>query len=211
MKKGIWIFCCVALAYLSACQSNHSSKATSDSVQQIQSSQADTIPVEVGKDIVVSDAQTFIKETHRPNMKLLGKEVTLTVKNLPATIANLLPEITRVIQAQNLYLCGTLTVVYLDDNALKSNTALTKVFIGIPVRIRKANALQYYELAEGDYFKGIVNAAIGESLPNWKMMLQKLEASNQAYQAPRFEYFSDARNAEMTTVMAQTSMMVRKK
>lgn len=210
MKKVIWIFCAVAIAYLSACQSNHSYTDSADTLKQ-SSTNIDTTPVEVGKDIVVSDAESFIKETHRPAMKVLGKEVALTVKNIPATIANLLPEITRVIQQQNLIISGTLTVIYLDDQSLKSSTEITKVFIGIPVRIRKANALQYYEIPEGDYYKGIVNSPIGESLPHWKIYLDKLNQSGNLFQGPRFEYYSDARNSEMTTVMSQTSMMVRKK
>ncbi len=210
MKKVLWIFCCVAIAYLSACQSNHSSTDSSDSTKQYQANN-DTTPVEIGKDIVISDQESFVKEIHRPTQKLIGREVSLTMKNLPATIANLLPEITQVIQKQNLIISGTLTVVYLDDQSLKSPSEITKVFIGIPVRIKKATPLQYYEIPEGDFFKGIVNAPIGESTPDWKKYLDRLNQAGNQFQGPRFEYYSDARNSEMTTVMSQTSMMVRKK
>ncbi|MFM1791872.1 MAG: GyrI-like small molecule binding domain [Bacteroidota bacterium] len=168
-----------------------------------------TVPVETGNDVVLTNEGLMVKEMYRNEMRVFGKYVDAPIANIKNTINRVVPEMMGQIMNRQLILSGTLMVIYTKE---KPNTTQAKLFIGIPVKIKKPiPGYEFLEFPAGNYFKATVNAAPGESTKHWGKYLTELEKQGYSTDFPMFEYYSDSRNAEMTTTITQTSLLVKKK
>ncbi|MFY7757458.1 MAG: GyrI-like domain-containing protein [Flavobacterium stagni] len=167
------------------------------------------VPVETGNDVVLTNEGLMVKEMHRNEMRVFGKYVEGPISDIKNAINKVVPEMMGQIMNRQLILSGTLMVIYTSD---KPSTAKAKLFLGIPVKVKKPiPGYEFLEFPAGDYFKATVNASPGESTKHWKKYLAELEKQGHPFDFPMFEYYSDSRNAEMTTTIAQTSLLVKKK
>ena len=164
--------------------------------------------VKTGEDIVTSVDGLMVRETYKEEKRIFGKYIDGSVAEIKSMINKVVPDMMSEVQRRQLILSGTLLVIYPNENPGNSKTRL---FIGIPVKVRKpVPGYDFLEFPAGDYYKATVNAAPGESTTHWTTYLKQLDKLSFKYTKPYYEYYSDSRNAEMATVIAQTSLLVKK-
>jgi predicted transcriptional regulator YdeE len=197
---------------LSGCSNNEKTDSNVSKIARQDSSEVlskDSVPIQTGDDVVLTNEGLMVKEMYRNEMRVFGKYVDAPITDIKNTINKVVPDMMGQIMQRQLILSGTLMVIYPKDNPTSSKA---KIFLGIPVKVKKPIVgYEFLEFPAGDYFKATVNAAPGESTKHWVKYLSSLEKKGHNYQIPMFEYYSDSRNAEMTTTITQTSLLVKKK
>lgn len=212
MRKYIFYITTVIFCgtLLSCSQSDKNTNTSpSDSVTNEDTEQKDTqTVVQTGDDIVASVDGLMVREMYRDQQRVFGKYVEAPIGEIKETINKVVPDMMGQIQLKQLILSGTLLVIYPKENP---GSKKAKLFIGIPVKIKKPVAgYEFMEFPAGDFYKATVNAAPGESTAHWNTFLKELDKKGYKYSQPYYEYYSDSRNAEMATVITQTSLLVKK-
>ena len=197
---------------ISGCSNNEKNQSNTNNAGVNVKKDTNTIskvPVETGNDVVLTNEGLMVKEMYRNEMRVFGKHIDAPISDIKNTINRVVPEMMGQIMKRQLILSGTLMVVYTKE---KPNSKKAKLFLGIPVKVKKPiPGYDFLEFPAGDYFKATVNAAPGESTKHWDKYLAELEKQGHPTDFPMFEYYSDSRNAEMTTTITQTSLLVKKK
>lgn len=111
--------------------------------------------------------------------------------------------------------------IYIAMKELPTGTAPFEYSVGVPMKLPKNRSLAEFsaqvekagysvlEMPAGEYVHAVTNAEPGTASTTWTKVLDAVAQSEIPAQGPYFEYHSDSRNAEMTTVISQSHLVFK--
>ena len=202
----IWVS---ILLSIYSCNSNVDPSATAETGSKLpQSEVGDTAEI---KGLVVAKPEFVLKQTHKPKQLVLGKSYKTAYKNLQTLYIGTNNIVMDFVEKHKLGLKGSLLSVYNEYPTQKGDIT---IFVGIPVDRKvecKTAGLEYFEIPEGNYHKITGNAEIGKAESLWEAAKEAIEKNDEKITFPVFEYPSDSRNSEMTTVIKQCNLLIPEK
>lgn len=111
--------------------------------------------------------------------------------------------------------------IYIAMNELPKGSAPFEYSVGVPMKLPKNTDLPEFtaqvekagylvlEMSAGQYVHALTNAEPGTASSTWTKVLDAVEESGISPTGPYFEYHSDSRNAEMTTVISQSHLVFK--
>jgi effector-binding domain-containing protein len=111
--------------------------------------------------------------------------------------------------------------IYIAMNELPKGSAPFSYRVGVPMKLPKNASLTEFtaqvektgytvlEMPAGEYVHALTNAEPGTASVTWTKVLTAVAESGLPFNGPYFEYHSDSRNAEMTTVISQSHLVFK--
>jgi hypothetical protein len=111
--------------------------------------------------------------------------------------------------------------IYIAMNELPQGSTPFDYRVGVPMKLPKNKSLAEFrvqvekagyevlEMPSGDYVHAVTNAEPGTASATWTKVLDAVAESGIPSKGPYFEYHSDSRNAEMTTVISQSHLVFK--
>ena len=111
--------------------------------------------------------------------------------------------------------------IYIAMNELPKGSAPFEYSVGVPMKLPKNTDLPEFtaqvekagylvlEMSAGQYVHALTNAEPGTASSTWTKVLDAVAESGISSKGPYFEYHSDSRNAEMTTVISQSHLVFK--
>jgi hypothetical protein len=111
--------------------------------------------------------------------------------------------------------------IYIAMNELPEGSASFEYSVGVPMKLPKNTGLAEFttqvekagykvmEMKAGEYVHALTNAEPGTASSTWTKVLDAVAESGISPTGPYFEYHSDSRNAEMTTVISQSHLVFK--
>ncbi len=166
----------------------------------------DTGKVLKNEGLVLSDSNYVLKQTEKPNMRMIGKVYKAKYEDLAKLISQTASPLMNYIAQNKLIITGSIMCVY---NELPKNKKEMDIFIGIPVdkEIKSAEFL-YRNIVGGKFHKVTANVELGKGAQIWNTVSSKLEMNGSKITFPILEYPSDSRNNEMTTAITQVNLLI---
>jgi predicted transcriptional regulator YdeE len=175
-------------------------------VNSTEQNQTDTDGMMQKEGLVLSDADYVIQQTEKPDLLIIGKSYKTKYTSLPTLVAGASRPVLEFINANQLILKGSIMSVY---NQIPTEDADMDIFVGIPVN-KKVNSaeFEYRTIKGGKFHKATINSEMGKAAKIWQVVCNQLIKNDQSISYPIFEYPSDSRNSEMTTVITQSNLLV---
>lgn len=185
---------------------NDGSHSKNQSDQQSVENQIDTTGMMHKEGLVLSDADYVIQQTEKPDLLLIGKSYKTKYTSLSTLVAGTSRPVLEFINANQLILKGSIMSVY---NEIPNEQNDMEIFVGIPVN-KKVNTteFEYRTIKSGKFHKATINSEMGKAAKIWKVVTDQLVKNGQQITYPIFEYPSDSRNSEMTTVISQSNLLI---
>lgn len=185
---------------------NDGSNSKNLSDQQSAENQIDTAGMMHKEGLVLSDADYVIQQTEKPDLLLIGKSYKTKYTSLSTLVAGTSRPVLEFINANQLILKGSIMSLY---NEIPNEQNDMEIFVGIPVN-RKVNTteFEYRTIKSGKFHKATINSEMGKAAKIWKVVTDQLVKNGQQITYPIFEYPSDSRNSEMTTVISQSNLLI---
>lgn len=185
---------------------NDGSDSKNQSDQQSVENQVDTAGMMHKEGLVLSDADYVIQQTEKPDLLLIGKSYKTKYTSLSTLVAGTSRPVLEFINANQLILKGSIMSVY---NEIPNEQNDMEIFVGIPVN-KKVNTteFEYRTIKSGKFHKATINSEMGKAAKIWKVVTDQLVKNGQQITYPIFEYPSDSRNSEMTTVISQSNLLI---
>ncbi len=185
---------------------NDGFNSNGSSANSSQENQFDTAGMMQKEGLVLSDADYVIQQTEKPDLLLLGKSYKTKYTSLSSLVAGTSRPVLEFINANQLILKGSIMSVY---NQIPNEDGDMEIFVGIPVN-KKINTteFEYKTIKGGKFHKATINSEMGKAAKIWKVVSDQLIQNSQQITFPIFEYPSDSRNSEMTTVMTQSNLLL---
>jgi effector-binding domain-containing protein len=166
----------------------------------------DTGKVLKNEGLVLSDSNYVLKQTEKPNMRIIGKTYRARYEDLVKLISQTASPLMNYIAQNKLIITGSIMSVY---NEIPTNNKEMEIFIGIPVdKEMNSNAFIYRNITGGKFHKVTANVELGKGAQIWNAVTSKLLSNGNKITFPIFEYPSDARNSEMTTAITQVNLLI---
>ncbi|MDA0686191.1 MAG: hypothetical protein O3C22_05135 [Bacteroidetes bacterium] len=111
--------------------------------------------------------------------------------------------------------------IYIAMNELPKGSAPFSYRVGVPMKLFKNSRLPEFTaqvekagysvltMTAGEYVHALTNAEPGTASTTWTKVLAAVSTSGIPSNGPYFEYHSDSRNAEMTTVISQSHLVYK--
>lgn len=111
--------------------------------------------------------------------------------------------------------------IYIAMNQLPQGSTPFDYRVGVPMKLPKNTSMAEFTaqvekagyevlgMPSGDYVHAVTNAEPGTASSIWTKVLDAVDKSGVPVQGPYFEYHSDSRNAEMTTVISQSHLVFK--
>ncbi len=157
--------------------------------------------------IVKTDKNYFIRESHRPDMLVVGKSFETTPESVRTLIIGMNRALMDDISAQKAIIQGAITVVY--GKAPVANEK-QNIWVGIPLdkTLKGWNSLK---IPAQDYYKVQTNSALGETMSFWKSVMSDLaEKGLENKKTWYLEMPSSSVNAEMTSEITNCNLFISK-
>lgn len=157
--------------------------------------------------IVKTDKNYFIRESHRPEMLVVGKSFETTPESIRTLIIGMNRALLDDISSQKAIIEGAITVVY---ERMPVQNEQQNIWVGIPLNktLKGWNSLK---VPAQDYYKVQTNSALGESLPFWKSVMSDLvEKGLENKKTWYLEMPSSSVNAEMTSEITNCNLFISK-
>lgn len=185
---------------------NDGSDSKNQSDQESVENQIDTVGMMHKEGLVLSDADYVIQQTEKPDLLLIGKSYKTKYTSLSTLVAGTSRPVLEFINANQLILKGSIMSVY---NEIPNEQNDMEIFVGIPVN-KKVNTteFEYRTIKSGKFHKATINSEMGKAAKIWKVVTDQLVKNGQQITYPIFEYPSDSRNSEMTTVISQSNLLI---
>ncbi len=156
---------------------------------------------------VKTDKNYFIRESHRPQMLVVGKSFETTPESVRTLITGMNRALLDDITAQKAIIQGAITVVY--GKAPVANEK-KNIWVGIPLdkTLKGWNSLK---IPAQDYYKVQTNSALGETMSFWKSVMSDLaEKGLENKKTWYLEMPSSSVNAEMTSEITNCNLFISK-
>ena len=185
---------------------NDGFNSTNQSAQQSLENKIDTTGIVHKEGLVLSNADYVIQQTEKPDLLLVGKSYKTKYTSLSTLVAGTSRPVLEFINANQLILKGSIMSVY---NEIPNEQNEMEIFVGIPVN-KKVNTteFEYRTIKAGKFHKATINAEMGKAAKIWQVVADQLVKNGQQITYPIFEYPSDSRNSEMTTVITQSNLLL---
>lgn len=156
--------------------------------------------------LVLASSDYVLQQTEKPDMLIIGKTYKTKYTALSTLIAGTSRPVMDFISANKLIMKGSIVSVY---SQIPSENQEMEIFVGIPVNKRiNTTEFEYKEIKGGKFHKSTINSEIGKAAPTWTKVCDDLVKSGEKITFPIFEYPSDSRNSEMTTVISQSNLLI---
>lgn len=166
----------------------------------------DTGKVLKNEGLVLSDSNYVLKQTEKPNMRIIGKTYRARYEDLAKLISQTASPLMNYIAQNKLIITGSIMSVY---NEIPTNNKEMEIFIGIPVdKEMNSDAFVYRNITGGKFHKVTANVELGKGAKIWNNVSSKLEMNGNKITFPIIEYPSDSRNSEMTTAITQVNLLI---
>jgi predicted transcriptional regulator YdeE len=176
------------------------------SANSSEENQIDTAGMMQKEGLVLSDADYVIQQTEKPDLLLLGKSYKTKYTSLSTLVAGTSRPVLEFINANQLMLKGSIMSVY---DQVPNEDGDMEIFVGIPVNKRvNTSEFEYKTIKGGKFHKATINSEMGKAAKIWKVVTDQLVKNGQKITFPIFEYPSDSRNSEMTTVISQSNLLI---
>lgn len=210
MRLGFFTFLTIALA---ACTS--SVQETLVSTDQ----ETDTVQVPEAEEIWFVNGENFTCQKQERDELLL---VCLPYKGPYAKVMNNMKvaamKIMESAYKQRWVMAGG---IYIAMNQLPQGSSPFDYRVGVPMKLPKNKNLAEFtaqaekagyevlEMPSGDYVHAVTNAEPGTASATWSKVSEAVSEEGVSFSGPYFEYHSDSRNAEMTTVISQSHLVFK--
>ncbi len=156
--------------------------------------------------LVLSGSDYVLQQTEKPDLLIVGKSYKTKYTSLSTLIAGTSRPVMDFISANKLMLKGSIVSVY---NQIPTENQEMEIFVGIPVDKKIVTAdFEYREIKGGKFHKATINSEIGKAALTWAKVCDELVKNGEKITFPIFEYPSDSRNSEMTTVISQSNLLI---
>ncbi len=156
--------------------------------------------------LIMANTDFILQQTEKPEMIVLGRTFNAKYSDLAQLVSQTSGSLIQFITQNKLIIKGALMCVY---NEVPNTSGDMEIFVGIPVnKVISQTVYTIRKLKGGKYHKVTANAELGKGAPTWKLVCSDLEKSGQKITFPIFEYPSDSRNSEMTTVISQSNLLI---
>jgi len=156
---------------------------------------------------VKTDKNYFIRESHRPQMLVVGKSFETTPESVRTLITGMNRALLDDITAQKAIIQGAITVVY--GKAPVANEK-QNIWVGIPLD-KPLKGWNTVKIPAQDYYKVQTNSALGETMPFWKSVMSDLAEKGLGNKKTWFlEMPSSSVNAEMTSEVTNCNLFISK-
>jgi hypothetical protein len=156
---------------------------------------------------VKTDKNYFIRESHRPQMLVVGKSFETTPESVRTLITGMNRALLDDITAQKAIIQGAITVVY--GKAPVANEK-QNIWVGIPLD-KPLKGWNTVKIPAQDYYKVQTNSALGETMPFWKSVMSDLAEKGLGNKKTWFlEMPSSSVNAEMTSEITNCNLFISK-
>ena len=210
MRLGFFILLAIALA---ACTS--SVQETLVSTNQ----ETDTVQVPEAEEIWFVNGENFTCQKQERDELLL---VCLPYKGPYAKVMNNMKvaamKIMESAYKQRWVMAGG---IYIAMNQLPQGSSPFDYRVGVPMKLPKNTSMAEFtsqvekagyevlDMPSGDYVHAVTNAEPGTASATWSKVSEAVSEEGVLASGPYFEYHSDSRNAEMTTVISQSHLVFK--
>ena len=210
MRLGFFTLLAIALA---ACTS--SVQETLVSTDQ----ETDTVQVPEAEEVWVVNGENFTCQKQERDELLL---VCLPYKGPYAKVMNNMKvaamKIMESAYKQRWVMAGG---IYIAMNELPEGSAPFEYSVGVPMKLPKNTSMAEFtaqvekagyevlDMPSGDYVHAVTNAEPGTASATWSKVSEAVSEEGVPVSGPYFEYHSDSRNAEMTTVISQSHLVFK--
>ncbi len=186
-------------------QNGHLFDFNSQNQSELQS-ERDTAQPMKKEGLILANTDYVLQQTEKPDMVVLGRSFTANYADLAQLVSQTSGSLIQYITQNKLIIKGALMCVY---NEVPNTEGDMEIFVGIPVN-QEISGTTYTvrKLKGGKFHKVTANSELGKGSPTWKSVCTDLEKSGQKITFPIFEYPSDSRNSEMTTVISQSNLLI---
>lgn len=158
--------------------------------------------------VVSSSTDYFSREVERNEMWVLGKSYKTKPEALKTLYIATSRLVTNVVTENKWIMTGSIMSIY--DEIPHPHKEI-EIFVGVPVNKRKEiEGLEWKKIPAGTYIKATTNYGLGESAAAWESVYKDLAEKGNKLAFPVYEYPSDSRNKEMTTVVSQCNLLFPK-
>jgi predicted transcriptional regulator YdeE len=156
---------------------------------------------------VKTDKNYFIRESHRPQMLVVGKSFETTPESVRTLITGMNRALLDDITAQKAIIQGAITVIY---EKAPSENEKQNIWVGIPLD-KPLKGWNTVKIPAQDYYKVQTNSALGETMPYWKSVMSDLAEKDLGNKKTWFlEMPSSSVNAEMTSEVTNCNLFISK-
>jgi hypothetical protein len=156
---------------------------------------------------VKTDKNYFIRESHRPQMLVVGKSFETTPESVRTLITGMNRALLDDITAQKAIIQGAITVIY---EKAPSENEKQNIWVGIPLD-KPLKGWNTVKIPAQDYYKIQTNSALGETMPFWKSVMSDLAEKGLGNKKTWFlEMPSSSVNAEMTSEITNCNLFISK-
>jgi hypothetical protein len=156
---------------------------------------------------VKTDKNYFIRESHRPQMLVVGKSFETTPESVRTLITGMNRALLDDITAQKAIIQGAITVIY---EKAPSENEKQNIWVGIPLD-KSLKGWNTVKIPAQDYYKVQTNSALGETMPFWKSVMSDLAEKGLGNKKTWFlEMPSSSVNAEMTSEITNCNLFISK-
>lgn len=156
---------------------------------------------------VKTDKNYFIRESHRPQMLVVGKSFETTPESVRTLITGMNRALLDDITAQKAIIQGAITVIY---EKAPSENEKQNIWVGIPLD-KPLKGWNTVKIPAQDYYKVQTNSALGETMPFWKSVMSDLAEKGLGNKKTWFlEMPSSSVNAEMTSEVTNCNLFISK-
>jgi hypothetical protein len=157
--------------------------------------------------IVKTDKNYFIRESHRPEMLVVGKSFETTPESIRTLIIGMNRALLDDVSTQKAIVQGAITVIY---SKAPAENQKQNIWVGIPLD-KPLKGWNSMKIPAQDYYKVQTNSALGETLPFWKSVMSDLAGKGFENKKTWFlEMPSSSVNAEMTSEITNCNLFISK-
>jgi len=176
------------------------------SVENNQKNSVDTSQSVQKEGLVLASSDYVLQQTEKPDLLIVGKAYKTKYTSLSTLIAGTSRPVMDFISSNKLIMKGSIISVY---NQVPNENQDMEIFVGIPVNKKIITSeFEFREIKGGKFHKSTINSEIGKAASIWTKVCDDLVKSGQKITFPIFEYPSDSRNSEMTTVISQSNLLI---
>jgi len=187
---------------LVACTSSGGNKTTNSS------NQSQTEEIISDDNVVSSSIDYFSRDVERKEMWVLGRSYKTKPEALKTLYIATSRLVTNVVTENKWIMTGSIMAIY---EELPSPHKEIEIFVGVPVNNKKEiEGFKWKKIPAGKYIKATTNYGLGESAAAWQSIHKDLTERGKNLAFPVYEYPSDSRNREMTTVVSQCNLLFPK-
>ena len=158
--------------------------------------------------VVSASTDYFSREVDRKEMWVLGKSYKTKPEALKTLFIAISRLVTNVVTEKKWIMTGSIMAIY--EEIPQPNKEI-EIFVGVPVNKKEEiEGFEWKKVPAGTYIKATTNYGLGESASAWESVYKDLKQKGNNMAFPVYEYPSDSRNREMTTVVSQCNLLFPK-